>query len=86
MATVMISTPPSQAAALGAPVTSGPPVRSRFVRRFASARCPPDPAGHRPEIDQATGMLTDQAGDGIAAALFRLRACAYARDRLRVCS
>jgi hypothetical protein len=42
---------------------------------------PPDLAGHRAEIDQATGMLTEQLSVGIAAAFIRLRACAYARDR-----
>lgn len=42
------------------------------------------PAGlalHRAEIDQATGMLTEQLGTGIAEALLRLRAYAYANDR-----
>jgi hypothetical protein len=36
---------------------------------------------HRAEIDQATGMLTEQLGTGIADALLRLRAYAYAHDR-----
>jgi AmiR/NasT family two-component response regulator len=36
---------------------------------------------HRAEIDQATGMLTEQLGTGIADALLRLRAYAYANDR-----
>ncbi|HEX2823933.1 MAG TPA: ANTAR domain-containing protein [Streptosporangiaceae bacterium] len=36
---------------------------------------------HRAEIDQATGMLTEQLGVGIAEAFIRLRAYAYARDR-----
>ncbi len=35
----------------------------------------------RAEIDQATGMLTEQLGAGIAEAFVRLRAYAYARDR-----
>lgn len=35
----------------------------------------------RAEIDQATGMLTEQLGTGIAEAFVRLRAYAYARDR-----
>jgi ANTAR domain len=42
------------------------------------------PAGlavHRAEIDQATGMLTEQLGVGIAEAFLRLRAYAYAHDR-----
>lgn len=42
------------------------------------------PAGlavHRAEIDQATGMLTEQLGVGIAEAFIRLRAHAYAHDR-----
>ena len=42
------------------------------------------PAGlavHRAEIDQATGMLTEQLGVGIADAFIRLRAYAYAQDQ-----
>jgi hypothetical protein len=35
---------------------------------------------HRAEIDQATGMLTEQLGTTIADASIRLRAYAYARD------
>ncbi|MGH3158204.1 MAG: ANTAR domain-containing protein [Streptosporangiaceae bacterium] len=35
---------------------------------------------HRAEIDQATGMLTEQLGTGIAEAFARLRAYAYAHD------
>jgi hypothetical protein len=35
---------------------------------------------HRAEIDQATGMLTEQLGVGIADAFVRLRAYAYAHD------
>jgi hypothetical protein len=35
---------------------------------------------HRAEIDQATGMLTEQLGVGIADAFARLRAYAYAND------
>jgi hypothetical protein len=35
---------------------------------------------HRAEIDQATGMLTEQLGTGIADAFVRLRAYAYAND------
>jgi hypothetical protein len=42
---------------------------------------PADLAGHRAEIDQATGMLTEQLGVGIAEAFIRLRAYAYAHDR-----
>jgi ANTAR domain len=42
---------------------------------------PADLARHRAEIDQATGMLTEQLGVGIAEAFIRLRACAYAQDR-----
>jgi hypothetical protein len=38
-------------------------------------------AGHRAEIDQATGMLTEQLGVGIKEAFIRLRAYAYANDR-----
>jgi hypothetical protein len=36
---------------------------------------------HRAEIDQATGMLTEQLGVGITEAFVRLRAYAYAHDR-----
>lgn len=42
---------------------------------------PADLAVHRAEIDQATGMLTEQLGVGIAEAFIRLRAYAYAHDR-----
>jgi len=41
---------------------------------------PADLALHRAEIDQATGMLTEQLGTGIADAFVRLRAYAYAND------
>jgi hypothetical protein len=42
---------------------------------------PPELTLHRAEIDQATGMLTEQLGVGIAEAFIRLRAYAYAHDR-----
>ena len=42
---------------------------------------PPYLALHRAEIDQATGMLTEQLGVGIEEAFVRLRAYAYADDR-----
>ena len=42
---------------------------------------PADLAGHRAEIDQATGMLTEQLGVSIKEAFIRLRAYAYAHDR-----
>ena len=42
---------------------------------------PADLALRRAEIDQATGMLTEQLGVGIAEAFVRLRAYAYAHDR-----
>jgi hypothetical protein len=42
---------------------------------------PADLALHRTEIDQATGMVTEQLGVGIAEAFIRLRAYAYAHDR-----
>jgi ANTAR domain/GAF domain len=42
---------------------------------------PADLALHRAEIDQATGMVTEQLGIGIAEAFIRLRAYAYAHDR-----
>jgi ANTAR domain-containing protein/GAF domain-containing protein len=41
----------------------------------------PDLALHRAEIDQATGMLTEQLGVPIAAAFARLRAYAYSENR-----
>jgi hypothetical protein len=41
----------------------------------------PDLASHQAEIAQATGMLTEQLGVGIAEAFARLRAYAYAQDR-----
>jgi hypothetical protein len=42
---------------------------------------PADLTGNRAEIDQATGMLTEQLGIDIAEAFIRLRAYAYAHDR-----
>jgi ANTAR domain len=42
---------------------------------------PADLTMHRAEIDQATGMLTEQLGVGIAEAFIRMRAYAYAHDR-----
>jgi hypothetical protein len=41
---------------------------------------PANLALHRAEIDQATGMLTEQLGVGIAEAFVRLRAYAYVND------
>jgi hypothetical protein len=41
---------------------------------------PADLALHRAEIDQATGMLTEQLGTGIASAFMRLRAYAFVND------
>jgi len=41
----------------------------------------PDLALHRAEIDQATGMLTEQLGVTITQAFVRLRAYAYSEDR-----
>ena len=41
---------------------------------------PPDLGAHRAEIDQATGMLTEQLGVGITDAFVRLRAYAYANE------
>jgi hypothetical protein len=48
---------------------------------FGPGGQPADLAGHRAEIDQATGMLTEQLGVGIAEAFVRLRAYAYVHDR-----
>jgi hypothetical protein len=42
---------------------------------------PPDLALHRAEIDQATGMVSEQLGVAVAEAFVRLRAYAYAQDR-----
>ncbi len=48
--------------------------------RAPLAGLPADLASRRAEIDQATGMLTEQLGAGIGDAFVRLRAYAYARD------
>ena len=40
-----------------------------------------EPGLHRAEIDQATGMLTEQLRTRITEALLRLLAYAYAHDR-----
>ena len=48
--------------------------------RSQAWRQPADLALHRAEIDQATGMLTEQLGVGIADAFVRLRAYAYVND------
>jgi hypothetical protein len=42
---------------------------------------PPDLALHRAEIDQATGMVSEQLGVAVAEAFVRLRAYAYVQDR-----
>jgi ANTAR domain len=42
---------------------------------------PPDLARHRAEIDQATGMVSEQLGVAIGEAFVLLRAYAYAQDR-----
>ena len=42
---------------------------------------PPDLALHRAEVDQATGMVSEQLGVALAEAFVRLRAYAYAQDR-----
>src|SRR4029077_3082717 len=42
---------------------------------------PPDLARHRAEIDQATGMASEQLDVAIGQAFVRLRAYAYAQDR-----
>ena len=41
---------------------------------------PPDLSRHRAEIDQATGMLTEQLSTSIDDAFVQLRAYAYSRD------
>jgi ANTAR domain len=46
----------------------------------APAGQPAGLASRRAEIDQATGMLTEQLGVGITDAFVRLRAYAYAND------
>lgn len=51
------------------------------LSRTALASQSPDLAAHNAEIAQATGMLTEQLGIGIAEAFSRLRAYAYAQDR-----
>jgi hypothetical protein len=67
-ATLLLLDSPAQAAG-GPPAGSGPGGQ------------PPDLTLHRAEIDQATGMLTEQLGVGITEAFVRLRAYAYAHDR-----
>jgi hypothetical protein len=67
-ATLLLLDLPGQAAG-GPPAGSGP------------GGPPLDLALHRAEIDQATGMLTEQLGVGITEAFVRLRAYAYAHDR-----
>ena len=42
---------------------------------------PPDLAMHRAEVDQATGMVSEQLGVALAEAFVRLRAYAYVQDR-----
>jgi DNA-binding GntR family transcriptional regulator len=42
---------------------------------------PPDLARHRAEIDQATGMVSEQLDVAIGEAFVRLRAYAYAQER-----
>jgi hypothetical protein len=42
---------------------------------------PPDLAHHRAEIDQATGMVSEQLDVAIGEAFVRLRAYAYAQER-----
>jgi hypothetical protein len=55
------------------------------VRTIAEGGQPPPgwapPATHRLEVHQATGMISVQLGVGLAEALLRLRAHAYATDR-----
>jgi hypothetical protein len=64
-ATLLLLDLPGQAA-------GGPPA--------GSGQGEPPLALHRAEIDQATGMLTEQLGVGIADAFVRLRAYAYVND------
>lgn len=51
-----------------------------FGARIGPGGQPADLALHRAEIDQATGMLTEQLGVGITEAFIRLRAYAYVHD------
>jgi ANTAR domain len=63
------------------PVTAnGAPVPGSTGMPPGLAGQPADLAVHRAEIDQATGMLTEQLGVGIAEAFARLRAYAYVND------
>jgi hypothetical protein len=64
----------------------GVPARNGAVDWFGSAETgpggqPPELGQYRAEIDQATGMLTEQLGVSIEEAFVRLRAYAYAQDR-----
>ena len=62
------------------PQPPGPAPRLRAYRTAGPGQ-PAALALHRAEIDQATGMLTEQLGVGIEEAFVRLRAYAYADDR-----
>ena len=59
----------------------GHPARAAGSARAGPGGQPANLTRHRAEIDQATGMLTEQLGVGIAEAFIRLRAYAYAHDR-----
>jgi hypothetical protein len=57
------------------------PVHAAGLAETGPGGQPADLTRHRAEIDQATGMLTEQLGVGIAEAFIRLRAYAYAHER-----
>ena len=60
---------------------AGRPARTAGQAATGPGGQPADLTRHRAEIDQATGMLTEQLGVGIGEAFIRLRAYAYAHDR-----
>jgi hypothetical protein len=57
------------------------PAAEGAAARVGAGGQPADLAMRRAEIDQATGMLTEQLGTGMAEAFLRLRAYAYLQDR-----
>jgi hypothetical protein len=57
------------------------PVAGNRVGGSGRAGDPGELTLHRAQIDQATGMVTEQLGVGIAEAFVRMRSYAYANDR-----
>jgi hypothetical protein len=87
-ATMLLLERPTIGAVNGSGAVNGHGVTARngAVDRYGSAETgpggqPPELGQYRAEIDQATGMLTEQLGVSIEEAFVRLRAYAYAQDR-----